>query len=78
MVFVLAAAMTRSLDSQLTECVYVFLRMRGFVLMCVSDLAECVHLCAFSQTLRGGLWSSWVLLLRPFLFSCIRLHLAVC
>lgn len=34
------------------------------------------HVC--SQTLRGGLWSSWVLLLRPFLFSCIRLHLAAC
>lgn len=43
----------------------------------------CASLClvnffSFSQTLRGGLWSSWVLLLRPFLFSCIRLHFAVC
>lgn len=61
-------SLNHTLDTQSIETVSVY--------MC--DLVACVHLCASSQTLRGGLWSSWVLLLRPFLFSCIRLHLAVC
>lgn len=48
------------------------------VWMCSCDGIVLLTVCFFPQTLRGGLWSSWVLLLRPFLLSCIRLHLAAC
>lgn len=69
----------------ITHCIYrtylcVFVWMRGFVLACVSVWFNVSFFFSFLffQTLRGGLWSSWVLLLRPFLFSCIRLHLVAC